>query len=64
MIFGIVLGQHTEMRFSTVQFNVVSCRYAESKGIISFNNQITRYSEAVMAGDSALLDIAEQHALK
>ncbi len=64
MIFGIVLGQHTETRLSTVETSLFPAAMQSQKALSAFNNQITRYSEAVMAGDSALLDIAEQHALE
>ncbi len=64
MIFGIVLGQHTETRLSTMEISLFPAAMQSQKALSAFNNQITRYSEAVMAGDSALLDIAEQHALE
>lgn len=64
MIFGVVLGQRTESRLSTVETSLFSAAMQSQQALSAFNNQITRYTEAVMAGDPDLLDIAGQHALE
>ncbi|GAK59557.1 methyl-accepting protein RppA [Candidatus Vecturithrix granuli] len=64
MVFGVVLGQYTESRLYTVETSLFPAAMQSQQALSAFNNQITRYSEAVMAGDPTLLDIAGQHALE
>lgn len=64
MVFGVVLGQRTETRLYAVETSLFPAAMQSQKAIAAFNNQITRYSEAVMAGDPALLEIAGQHTLE
>ena len=62
MVFGFVLGQYTESRLHDVEESMFPAAIQSQRALSAFNNQITRYGEAVMAGDSELLDMAREHA--
>jgi methyl-accepting chemotaxis protein len=62
MAFGFVLGQRTESQLHQVEASLFPAAMHSQQALSAFNNQITRYQEAVMAGDLDLLDTAEQHA--
>lgn len=62
MVFGFVLGQHTESRLHEVEASLFPAAMHSQQALAAFNNQITRYQEAVMAGDPDLLETAGQHA--
>ena len=62
MVFGFVLGQYTELRLYDVEDSMFPAAIQSQRALSAFNNQITRYGEAVMAGDSELLNMAQEHA--
>jgi methyl-accepting chemotaxis protein len=62
MAVGFVLGQHTEAQLYQVEVSLFPAAMHSQQALSAFNNQITRYQEAVMAGDLDLLDTADQHA--
>lgn len=62
MVFGFVLGQYTELRLHDVEESMFPAAIQSQQALSAFNNQITRYGEAVMAGDVELLDMAREHA--
>jgi methyl-accepting chemotaxis protein len=64
MAFGFVLGQRTESRLHEVEGSLFPAAIHSQQALSAFNNQITRYAEAVMAGDLELLETARQHALE
>jgi methyl-accepting chemotaxis protein len=62
MVFGFVLGQYTELRLHDVEESMFPAAIQSQRAVSAFNNQITRYGEAVMAGDVELLDLAQEQA--
>ncbi|MDY0091278.1 MAG: methyl-accepting chemotaxis protein [Candidatus Vecturithrix sp.] len=64
MVLGFVLGQRTETRLYGVETSWFPAAMQSQQALSAFNNQITRYTEAVMAGDPEQLEIASQHALE
>jgi methyl-accepting chemotaxis protein len=62
MVFGFVLGQYTELRLHDVEESMFPAAIQSQRAVSAFNNQITRYGEAVMAGDLELLDMAQEQA--
>lgn len=64
MVLGFVLGQQTESRLYKMDTSWFPAAMQSQQALAAFNNQITRYTEAVMTGDPELLETAGQHALE
>ena len=64
MVLSFVLGQQTESRLYEMETTWFPAAMQSQQALAAFNNQITRYTEAVMTGDSELLSTAGQHALE
>jgi methyl-accepting chemotaxis protein len=64
MIFGIINARSMESRLHAVETSLFSAAIYSQQALSAFNNQSTRYTEAVMAGDLELLETAQQHALE
>ncbi|GAK59556.1 methyl-accepting chemotaxis sensory transducer [Candidatus Vecturithrix granuli] len=64
MVLGFVLGQQTESRLYEIDTSWFPAAMQSQQALAAFNNQITRYTEAVMTGDPELLETARQHALE
>jgi hypothetical protein len=59
MFFGFVLGQRMEVRLQTVSTAMFPAAIQSQFALSAFNDQITLYSQAVIAGDKDLLAQAE-----
>lgn len=64
MVLSFVLGQQTESRLYEMDTSWFPAAMQSQQALAAFNNQITRYTEAVMTGDPELLETAGQYALE
>ena len=68
-LFGFVLGERTEARLQDVSEAMFPAAIQSQLALSAFNEQITYYSEAVLIGDSEMIETAQtrasivQHAL-
>ena len=64
MVLGVIMGRHTENRLYEVENIWFPAAMQSQQNVSAFNNQISLYGEAVIAGDSDLLAEAEQRAVE